>query len=84
MRSASFEVRPAKGHWLEGQRRIYGTVCRGHHRELHRAGNEVMWWQDRRVAPLEIAKGLWEQTRPKSVHQPNTLRATPEIRPERE
>src|SRR6476660_7724656 len=26
MRSASFEVHPAKGHWLEGQRRIYGTA----------------------------------------------------------
>jgi len=59
-------------------------LCRGHHRELHRAGNEVRWWQDRRVAPLEIAKGLWERTRPKSVHQPNTLRATPEVHPERE
>jgi len=59
-------------------------LCRGHHRELHRAGNEVRWWQDRRVAPLEIAKGLWERTRPKSVHQPSTLRATPEVHPERE
>lgn len=55
-------------------------LCRGHHRELHRAGDEVMWWQDRRVAPLEIAKGLWEQTRPKSAHQTTT----PEIHPERE
>jgi DNA recombination protein Rad52 len=40
-------------------------LCRGHHRELHRAGNEVVWWQDRRIDPLEIAKNLWEQTRPK-------------------
>jgi Rad52/22 family double-strand break repair protein len=40
-------------------------LCRGHHRELHRAGNEAVWWQDRRIDPLEIAKNLWEQTRPK-------------------
>jgi len=37
-------------------------LCRGHHRELHRAGNEVAWWQDRRIDPLDIAKTLWEQT----------------------
>jgi DNA recombination protein Rad52 len=40
-------------------------LCRGHHRELHRVGNEAVWWQDRRIDPLEIAKNLWEQTRPK-------------------
>src|SRR5215468_4553010 len=40
-------------------------LCRGHHRELHRAGNEVAWWQDRRIDPLEIAKSFWGQTHPK-------------------
>jgi DNA recombination protein Rad52 len=40
-------------------------LCRGHHRELHRAGNEVVWWQNRRIDPLEIAKSLWEQTHPR-------------------
>jgi DNA recombination protein Rad52 len=40
-------------------------LCRGHHRELHRAGNEAAWWQDRRIDPLEIAKSLWNQTHPK-------------------
>jgi DNA recombination protein Rad52 len=40
-------------------------LCRGHHRELHRVGNEVVWWQDRRIDPLEIAKSLWDQTHPK-------------------
>jgi hypothetical protein len=40
-------------------------LCRGHHRELHRVGNEVAWWQDRRIAPLAIAKSLWDQTRSK-------------------
>jgi hypothetical protein len=50
-------------------------LCRGHHRQLHQAGNEVAWWKDHAINALEIAKGLWEQTRPKSVavdtRQPN-------------
>lgn len=37
-------------------------LCRGHHRQLHRAGNEVSWWQDLKISPLEIAKGLWEES----------------------
>ena len=40
-------------------------LCRGHHRELHRAGNEAAWWQDRRIDPLEIAESFWGQTHPK-------------------
>jgi hypothetical protein len=42
-------------------------LCRGHHRQLHQAGNEVTWWEDLKINALEIAKGLWEQTRPKSA-----------------
>jgi hypothetical protein len=36
-------------------------LCRGHHRQLHQAGNEVAWWKDLDINALEIAKGLWEQ-----------------------
>jgi hypothetical protein len=42
-------------------------LCRDHHHQLHRAGNEVSWWHDLDINALEIAKGLWEKTRPKSV-----------------
>lgn len=38
-------------------------LCRAHHRELHRGGSEAAWWEDMEIDPLEIAKGLWEQTR---------------------
>jgi hypothetical protein len=38
-------------------------LCRGHHRQLHQAGNEVTWWEDLKIDALEIARGLWEQTR---------------------
>jgi hypothetical protein len=59
-------------------------LCRGHHRELHRAGNEMLWWQDRRVDQLEIAKGLWERTHLQVSHQPDSQQAASENEPERE
>ena len=43
---------------------------RGHHRQLHQAGNEVAWWEGLKINVLAIAKGLWEQTRPKSAAAP--------------
>jgi hypothetical protein len=42
-------------------------LCRGHHRQLHQAGNEAAWWKDSDINALDIAKGLWEQTHPKSA-----------------
>ena len=39
-------------------------LCRIHHRQLHQAGNEVAWWGNFNLKPLEVAKGLWEQTHP--------------------
>jgi Rad52/22 family double-strand break repair protein len=42
-------------------------LCRGHHRQLHQAGNEVAWWAGLGINALEIAKGFWEQTHPKSA-----------------
>jgi Rad52/22 family double-strand break repair protein len=50
-------------------------LCRGHHRQLHQAGNEVAWWEGLKINALAIAKGLWQQTHPKSaaadMHQPD-------------
>jgi hypothetical protein len=42
-------------------------LCRGHHRQLHQAGNEVAWWDDRKINALVVAKDLWEQTHPKAA-----------------
>src|SRR5262245_27537377 len=38
-------------------------LCRTHHRQLHRFGNEAKWWKamGRDVDPLKVAKRLWEQ-----------------------
>jgi hypothetical protein len=38
-------------------------VCRLHHRELHRHGDEVTWWEAVKVDPVPIALGLWRLTR---------------------
>ena len=39
-------------------------VCRTHHRELHRYGDEASWWAGVNVDPVPIALGLWLRTRP--------------------
>jgi hypothetical protein len=37
-------------------------VCRLHHRELHRRGNERVWWRRQGIDPLVIAADLWGRT----------------------
>jgi len=34
-------------------------LCRVHHRELHRQGDEAAWWQRIKIDPLPIAHRLW-------------------------
>jgi hypothetical protein len=58
-------------------------LCRGHHRALHQTGNEPAWWEKLNIKPLEVAKGLWEQTHAKSavaelVHPSNAADVTSE------
>ena len=38
-------------------------LCRSHHRELHRSGNERAWWQGVGIDPLKVARALWKKTR---------------------
>ena len=37
-------------------------LCRGHHRQLHQAGNEVEWWENLQIDSLAIARDLWKHT----------------------
>jgi hypothetical protein len=37
-------------------------ICRLHHRELHRRGNERAWWERQGIEPLHIAAMLWHKT----------------------
>ena len=37
-------------------------ICRLHHRELHRRGDERIWWEKQGLDPLPIAASLWKRT----------------------
>jgi hypothetical protein len=37
-------------------------VCRLHHRELHRHGDEAAWWRGLKIDPAPIAFALWRST----------------------
>jgi ERF superfamily len=36
-------------------------LCREHHRELHKHGNEAAWWANLQIAPVDIARELWDR-----------------------
>lgn len=38
-------------------------LCRDHHTELHRQGNEASWWANHQIDPIEISRELWAKTR---------------------
>jgi hypothetical protein len=64
---------PAESHHLRfAQPRAIGRkvsdeytvpLCRLHHRELHRCGDEASWWAGVNVDPLSIALELWRSSR---------------------
>ena len=66
--------RPADPHHLRfTQQRALGRkvsdeftvpLCRGHHREAHRGGDEATWWKSRGVDPTVAARALWRATHP--------------------
>ena len=49
-------------------------LCRGHHREVHRCGDEAAWWAKTGIDPGVAARTLWLDTRPISSI-PERLRA---------
>ena len=44
-------------------------LCRGHHREVPRRGDEVSWWQNVGIEPTAAARALWLETHPLSTAQ---------------
>jgi len=72
--------RPADGHHLRfAQSRALGRkvsdeftvpLCRGHHREVHRCGDEAAWWAKISIDPTAAARILWLKTHP----LPHTVR----------
>lgn len=39
-------------------------LCRGHHRELHRHGDEAAWWTKLGLDPIATARTLWLESYP--------------------
>ncbi len=39
-------------------------LCRGHHRELHRCGDEAEWWKKIGIDPTVYARTLWPASHP--------------------
>jgi len=37
-------------------------LCRGHHREVHRYGDEAAWWRSAGIDPTVTARSLWLKT----------------------
>jgi hypothetical protein len=51
-------------------------LCRGHHREVHRCGDEAAWWKKAGIDPTVAARALWLQTHPlpRAANSPPALR----------
>ena len=39
-------------------------LCRGHHREVHRCGDEAVWWGKTCIDAVAAARALWLRTHP--------------------
>jgi hypothetical protein len=66
--------RPADAHHLRfAQSKALGRkvsdeftvpLCRGHHREVHRCGDEAAWWKKAGIDPTVPARALWLESHP--------------------
>lgn len=47
-------------------------LCRQHHYDLHKHGNEKAWWGNMQVSPLPVARELWIESATKELttHRP--------------
>jgi ERF superfamily len=52
-------------------------LCRGHHREVHRCGDEAAWWQSLGIDAATAARVLWVKTHPKIQNEANFEVASP-------
>ena len=82
---------PCDGHHLRfAQSRALGRkvsdefvvpLCRGHHREVHRHGDEGAWWRSVGIDPIAVARALWLETHPMATN-PQRLRTVAAVAPE--
>jgi hypothetical protein len=57
-----FAQSPALGRKVSDEFTV--PLCRGHHREVHRCGNETAWWKKTGIHPTRAARALWLRTHP--------------------
>jgi hypothetical protein len=57
-----FAQSPALGRKVSDEFTI--PLCRGHHREVHRCGDESAWWIKGGIDPSATARALWLKTHP--------------------
>jgi hypothetical protein len=57
-----FAQHPALGRKVSDEFTV--PLCRGHHREVHRCGDEVGWWRKAGIDPTVTARALWLETHP--------------------
>lgn len=57
-----FAQSPALGRRMSDEFTV--PLCRGHHREVHRCGDEPVWWLKVRINPMVKARALWLKTHP--------------------
>jgi ERF superfamily len=52
-------------------------LCRGHHREVHRCGDEAAWWSKVGVNPMVAARTLWVETHRQLMAHDQTVIESP-------
>jgi hypothetical protein len=57
-----FAQSPALGRKVSDEFTV--PLCRGHHREAHRCGDEAAWWSKAGIDPTVSARALWLKTHP--------------------
>jgi anti-sigma28 factor (negative regulator of flagellin synthesis) len=57
-----FAQAPALGRKVSDEFTV--PLCRGHHREVHRCGDEPAWWKKIGIDPSTAARVLWLKTHP--------------------
>ncbi len=57
-----FAQSPALGRKVSDEFTV--PLCRGHHREVHRCGDEAAWWRKAGIDPTITARSLWLKTHP--------------------
>jgi ERF superfamily len=80
-----FAQSPALGRKVSDEFTV--PLCRGHHREVHRCGDEAVWWNNIGIDPTAAARILWLTTHPlpivtdqlgaKMQNEPNLASSSP-------